>query len=136
MTYFSPLVARVPASVARAYFDHPSQRKGGMVNPDDLHDNGIEYRIYGGVCAALHAAQWPGVWMAHVGVLPAAWGRAVGPARTILEWIWETKEPERIIGWTKESNRAALAFAKRLGFETDGRMDLPSGPVILQGWRL
>jgi RimJ/RimL family protein N-acetyltransferase len=131
------MVYRTNADEARPYFDHPSQRKGGMVDPANLHDDGIEYLIHmGGVCGAFHAAQWPGVWMAHYGMQPRAWGFAVGPALDILRTFWMAKQPERIIGWTKESNRAALAFAKRLGFEIDGRMDLPSGPVILQGWRL
>ena len=129
------MIAQLSAAAARPFFDHPTQRRGAAVDPADLHDNGIFYRALGGVCGAFHLAPWPGVWMAHYGVQPSSWGRAVEPARLILRAFWAEQQPDRIIGWTKESNRAALAFARRVGFTVDGRLDLPSGTVIMQGWK-
>lgn len=126
----------ITAAEARAFFAAPSQMRHGEIDPADLHDDGLEYWAEDGVCGVFHAALWPGVWMAHYGVMPESWGRTIAPARRILAAFWEAKQPQRIIGWTKESNRAALSFARRLGFEIDGRLDLPSGPVIMQGWRI
>ena len=122
------------AADARPFFDHPTQRRGASVDPAELHDNGILYRACGPVCGAFHAAPWPGVWMAHYGVKPEAWGQARDPARAILRAFWDEMQPARIVGWTKESNRAAIAFARRIGFTVDGRLDLQGGAVIMQGW--
>jgi RimJ/RimL family protein N-acetyltransferase len=126
---------RITVDDARAYFAHPSQQRASMIDADDLPAEGVEYWAKDGVCGLFHPANWQGVWMAHYGVKPEAWGHAIAPAKAILTAFWNEKQPARVIGWTKESNRAALAFARRLGFTVDGRMDLPE-PVIMQGWRL
>jgi hypothetical protein len=72
--------------------------------------------------------------MAHFAVVPEGRGKAVAPAVEVLRAFWTQNTPARIIGWTKESNRLACAFAKRVGFTIDGRMDLPTGAVLMQGW--
>lgn len=126
---------RISADSARAYFAHKSQQIHARVKPEELPDEGIEYWECGGVCGLFHMAMWPGVWMAHYGVKPEVWGHTLEPARAILSAFWDAENPELIIGWTLEENRAALAFAKRLGFAPYGKMNLPSGPVILQEWR-
>ena len=126
---------RIMASEARAYFDHETQRRAGMIDPQDLHDDGIEYFAEGGICGAFHRAHWLGVWMAHYGVKPNAWGSLVAPARAVLSEFWDDKKPDLVIGWTDEKNRAAIAFARRIGFIENGRMTLPSGAVIMQEWR-
>lgn len=126
---------RIPVEEARAFFAHPSQQRASHIAPEDLPADGVEYWAKDGVCGLFHPSFWPDVWMAHYGVKPEALGRTVAPAKAILSAFWEEKKPARIIGWTKENNRAALAFARRLGFTVDGRMDLPE-PVIMQGWRL
>ena len=123
---------KIRAAEARAYFWHPAQRIG-TATVDDLHDDGFAYYATGGVCLAFHDAGYPGVVMAHVGALPGAWGRAVEPARTILRAMAEEYRPELVIGLIRERNRAALAFARRCGFEQDGRLRLPE-PVIVMGW--
>ena len=120
---------KIPLSEARRYWDHP---KSGVA-PEDLPDY-VEYWANGPVCVAFHRAPWEGVWMAHYAVRPEGRGRAVAPALEVLEAFWAEREPLRIIGWTKESNRLACAFARRLGFQIDGRMDLPTGAVLMQGW--
>lgn len=125
---------RVSAAEARPFFDHPTQRRGGMIDPADLHDNGLEYWVLGDVCGLVHQAHWPGVWMVHYGVKPSAWGEAAEIGRAMLEAFWAERQPERIIGWTKESNRLAVALARRAGFVIDGKMNLPSGTVLMQGW--
>jgi len=135
VTYFSPLVYQVNADAARPYFDHPSQRKGGMIDPAALHDNGIEYWFCDGVCGTAHPSLWPGVWMIHIGAKPERWGYVDGPCRAMLEAFWDAKKPDRVTAWVKANNRAVLALTKRLGFETDGRMVLASGEVIMLGWR-
>ncbi len=82
-----------------------------------------------------HVAPWPGVWMAHYAAKPEGWGFLVPHARRILDAFWREKEPARIVGWTEAKNRAAVAFARRIGFTEDGRMALPDGVVIMSGWR-
>lgn len=106
-----------------------------MIDPADLHDNGLEYYVLGDMCGIAHQSHWPGVWMVHYGVKPGAWGSAVETGRALLERFWDERKPDLIIGWTKESNRAAVSFARRLGFVVDGKMILPSGTVLMQSWR-
>lgn len=126
---------RIMADEAMEFFADQSQQRGGMISPDQLHDNGIEYWADGPICGVFHQAHWPGVWMGHYGVKPEGFGGLVEPAKRVLRGFWKVKRPELIIGWTKESNRAALAFARRIGFVEHGRMVLPDGAVIMQEWR-
>lgn len=126
---------RITVDEARDYFSHPSQQKGSKITPDALPDEGVIYMAAGGVCGAFHDAHWPGVVMAHYGVKPEVWGRTTGPAREILAAFAAEYQPQAIIGWTDDSNRAALAFARRLGFREYGRLHLPSGTVVMQEWK-
>ncbi len=119
---------------AMEYFRHPSQQIEG-ITPEKLPKTGVEYLANGPVCGAFNLGPWPDVWMGHYAVKPEGWGRAVVPALKILNVFWREKMPARIIGWTPESNRAALAFAKRLGFEIDGEMNLGNRVIVMQGWR-
>lgn len=124
---------RITIDAARAFFAHPSQHL--LITPENLPGEGFEYWAQGPICAVFHLAPWPGVWMAHYGAKPEGWGHLTEPARAVLREFWGARQPERIIGWTHETNRAALAFARRIGFERDGEMHLPSGKIITQGWR-
>ena len=118
---------------ARAYFAHSTQLKASLLSsPDDLPETGVVYYATGGVCICFHDAHWPGVVMAHCAVLPEAWGSTVPAGKDILRQFTEDHSPQAIIGWIAETNRAALAFARRLGFEEYGRLELPSGAVIKQ----
>lgn len=126
---------KITVDEAREYFAHASQQKASLITPDQLPENGVLYYALEGVCAVFHDAHWPGVAMAHYAVKPEAWGRTVEPAKAILREFAVEYEPEAIIGWTSESNRAALAFARRLGFREYGRLNLPSGTVIQQELR-
>jgi hypothetical protein len=126
---------KIDVETAREYFAHPTQQKGSMVTPERLPEAGVIYAAKGGVCVCFHDAHWPGVAMVHHAVKPEVWGKADAPALEILHWFCGLYKPETIIGWTKESNRAALAFARRLGFEEYGRLELPSGAVIKQRWK-
>jgi hypothetical protein len=126
---------RIGAAEARAYWAHPSQQIMGAT-PDALPDApAFQYWACGPVCGVFHPALWPGVWMAHHAALPEGRGRLVEPARAGLVAFWEAERPARIIGWTAEANRLAVAFARRLGFEVDGVLDLPAGRVLMQGWK-
>lgn len=120
---------------ARKFFDHPTQRRHGMVDPADLHDDGIEYWAHGPLCLAFHDAPWPDVQMVHCGAMPEAWGHAAALALPVLHEFWQARQPARIVAWIKEANRPVAALMRRVGFTVDGRMDLPTGAVLLQGWR-
>lgn len=126
---------RITVDEAREYFSHPSQQKGAQITPDALPGDPFEYWACGGVCGVFHPDHWPGVWMAHYGVMPWAWGRTTKPARAILQTFCDTHDPAQIIGWTDAANRAALSFARRIGFRETGRISLPDGAVVMTEFR-
>ena len=124
---------RIGVEEARQYWAHASQQKGSMLSPEDLPCTpDFQYWAHDGVCGVFHLAPWPGVWMGHYGIKPEMWGKAVGPARRVIEDFRNANSPDLIVGWTHEGNRAALSFARRLGFVETGRMNLPTGAVIMQ----
>ena len=125
---------RIGANEARGFFAHRSQQIGFL--PGELPDDpAFEYWACGPICGVFVFGLWPSVWNAHYGVKPEGWGRLKEPATAVLSAFWDAKGAELITGWTPERNRAALAFAKRVGFFEYGRMPLPGGDVILQGWK-
>lgn len=121
-------VRKVAVDEARDFFADPSQHVLGTT-PDNLPD-WAEYWACEGICGVFHRAPWPDVWMAHYGVKPEYRGQYVAPAKAILRAFWDAHKPNRIVGWTEESNRAALAFNRRIGFSQDGAFP----GVIMQGW--
>lgn len=123
---------KISAAEARRYFDHPTQAAPGL--PDEFPEDGIEYRAESGVCLIFHPALWPGVWMVHVAVNPAAWGKVDAPARRLLTQFQDEFGPERIVAWVEEQNRACLALTRRLGFTQYGRLGLQA-PVVMLEWR-
>ena len=123
---------RIGLEEARQYWAHPSQADRGYTGAD-LPEWG-DYWAEGGVCLMVHQSLWPGVLMAHLGVKPEAWGKAVEPVRRLLGEIMESEKPERIIAWVPESNRAVIALLWRIGAVQDGGMPLQSGAVLQFGW--
>jgi len=124
---------KIPVTDAEAYFAHPSQRRGAMLDgplPDDAM-----YHARSGVCLVFNWTHWPGVLMAHIGVMPSAWGRVTDAAKLLLIEAWREYQPTRIVAWCLESNRAVVALIKRLGFSRDGGIPLVS-PVACYGWSL
>ena len=127
---------RISAKAARPFWQDASQHVMGT-HPDKLPDgDAFHYWVCGPICGVFHLSMWPGVWMAHYGVKPEGWGSLATPAKAILQAFWEDQKPERITGWTRADNRAALAFARRIGFVQDGILPLPGGDVVMSGWRL
>lgn len=120
---------KITADEARAYFAHPSQRRMGL-DPQDLPD-WAEYRASGPVCLIFHQAPWPNVWMVHVGVKPEGWGHIAGPTKQLLAEFRHEQRATRIVAWIEDKNRAAIALARRCGFETDGAFP----GVIMMGWQ-
>lgn len=120
---------------ARDYFLDSSQQIQG-ITPETLPESGVEYWANEGVCGMFHLAPWPRVWMAHYAVKVEAWGKTVAPAKRILAEFWGSRQVDRIIGWTPETNRAALFLSRRLGFKIEGAIHLPNGKIIMQGWSL
>lgn len=60
-------------------------------------------------------------WEIHTALLPNAWGeRAHRAAGMVIEWIWENTPCLRLITNVPSSNRLALNYAKRAGFEQYG----------------
>lgn len=125
---------RITVDEARGFFAHASQQVFG-ITPDTLPGAPFEYWADGPLCGVAHPAPCARVWMVHFAVKPAGWGHLTEPARRLLVEFWNAKQPERIIGWTPERLRAALALARRAGFVEDGRLPLESGAVIMSGWR-
>lgn len=101
---------------------------------DDLPDEGVIYMADGPICGAFHRAPWPGTWFAHYGAMPEAWGGLVAPARRVLRDFCSGQGAHCIIGWTARENRAAIAFARRIGFIETGTLD--GGSVICTEWRV
>lgn len=125
---------KITRAEAEAYFAHPSQLRGGMIeSPDDLPE-WCRYYAQGGVCLIAHGGHWPGLVMVHLGAKPEAWGGVTIPARELLAEIWATESPERIAGWVKDNNRPMAALCRRLAMKIDGRLPL-AVPVTLYGWR-
>lgn len=117
---------------ARAFFAHPSQRKG--MDGADLPSEGVDYWADGPVCAVFRDFSWPRVLDVHVGVKPEAWGRTVPHCRAILAAVWAHYSPDLIVALSKEDNRAVLAMNRRLGFTVIGKLPSPAG-VVIQSWR-
>lgn len=127
------MTRQISVEEARAFFAHPSQLRGAMLDsPDDLPD-WIEYWADGPVCGAFHRAPWEGCWHGHYGVRPDGWGRLVAPARRVLHAFSAHFGAQCIIGWTAAENRSAIAFAKRIGFAETGTLN--GGAVICTEWR-
>lgn len=124
---------KIGVDAARGFFDHPTQRRGAMIDPNDLPDDGMIYWSEGPICGAFHRAPWDGAWFAHYGALPDGWGRLTAPAKRILQDFSASEGARFLIGWTDVRNRAALAFARRIGFQQTGTLD--AGRVIVSEWR-
>lgn len=72
--------------------------------------------------------------MSHFAVKPEGRGHAVEASKAILNAFWTARQPVRLIGWTPEKYRAALAFTRRVGAVVDGVIPTPDGSIIMQGW--
>ena len=124
---------RISAAEAQKYFEHPSQQLGGL-DPKDLPDAGFHYFASDLICGVFHLVSDPGIFMSHYGAIPEGWGSLASPAVSILYEAWSELDAQRFIGWTEMNNKAALAFAKRLGFVIDGGMPLKDKVMVMQGW--
>lgn len=110
---------RITADEARVYFSDPSQQVLGA-DPNSLPEDGCEYWADGPVCLIFHGTAHPGVWMVHLAAKPEGRGRLVDPARRILAEFWAEHEPRCVVAWIEEHRRAAVAYARRVGFRMHG----------------
>lgn len=122
---------RILADDARAFFAHPSQCVYDL-DPANLHDNGLIYYAQGNVCGVFNGPQVPGVYFGHYAVKPEGWGKSDDDALAVLNAFARDAGARAIVGWTDTGNRAALFFAKRLGFENRGEV-IPG--ITEQVWR-
>lgn len=126
---------KITADEAREYLLHPTQQVYGLT-PEKLPEFGVEYYADGPLCGMFHASHWPGVWQFHIGAKPEGWGHLVAPARRILRTFWDEQNPVRVTAWIEERNRLTLALARRVGFRIDGKLPLPGGAIIMNGWTI
>lgn len=125
---------RITVDEAKPFFAHVTQLRGAKLNsPDDLPEAGFVYWADGPICGAFHQAPWESVWFAHYGAKPEAWGGLRSPALRVLTGFCGDVGASCILGWTDIENRAAIAFAKRLGFRETGTID--AGRVLQTEWR-
>lgn len=121
---------KITVEDARQYFAHPSQQVLGAT-PETIPEDGCEYWAHGPVCLVFHATAAPDVWMVHLAVKPEAWGQLTASTERLLCAFWTEKQPLRIVAWIGEQRRAAISFARRVGFTVDGH--LPG--TVMMGWR-
>lgn len=72
--------------------------------------------------------------MAHIGVVPEAWGRVTEPCKSLLIEAASDLRAVRFVTWFSERNRAVAALCRRIGAELDGRLPL-ADPLLMYGWR-
>ena len=120
---------RIKVEDARQFWADKSQRFHHD-NTDFLPAVGFEYWACGPICGAFQTMPWPGIFMAHYGVKPEGWGQLIKPAQAVLRAFCEAHGAKRIVGWTDSRNRAAIAFALRVGFVIDGEMP----GIVMTGW--
>ena len=118
---------RITLEDAAKYWAHPSQRQDGGL-PD-----WAAYYAQDGVCIMLHPMPGVGVFMAHIGVEPRAWGHVTQPCKALLAEAMADLGAERFVTWIDENNRAVVALCRRIGAELDGRLPLAS-PILMYGW--
>lgn len=123
---------RITTDQAREYFADPSQHIMG-ITPESLPEaDDFMWFARGDICVVFHLAPHPNIYMAHFAVKPEGRGKSDGDAKDILSHFWQTMSPDAIIGWTPAECRHAIAFAKRIGFRTDGFL---AGKIVMQSWR-
>ncbi len=127
------MTRRITVEEARSFFVHPSQWRSAR--PEQLQDGGFVYYASGPICGVFHDMPWPRTIGAHCGVKPEGWGNLVPHAQAILQQVWDDFQPDVIVAWTPENNRATLAFNKRTGFVIDGILPTPSVRTVMQSWR-
>jgi hypothetical protein len=122
---------KINAEQAKAFFAHPSQQIYDL-DPEFLPDEGFHYYASGNVCGAFHLGPIPGVYFGHSGVRYPRGLSIVSSAKSILREFWADKKPRAIVGWIDTDNHAALAFNRRIGFESRGEI---SPGITEQVWR-
>lgn len=123
------MTRRVGVDEARAFFVHPSQLRGSMLeNADDLHP-GLDFIADGPVCMGFHAAPWPDALFCHLGVMPSGWGSTTEPVGRILAACGAST----VVAWVKADNRAVRALGRRCGFIEIGQ--IIGGAAVMLEWR-
>lgn len=124
---------KITRTEALPFFAHPSQCKGFEAQ-DIPADDVAEYWARGPLCCVFVFGLWPRVWNVHIAAKPEGWGKLVSHGKAVLRAFCAAHDVDLITGWTPETNRAALAFARRVGFVEHGKMPTKEA-VILQHWR-
>lgn len=116
---------------AADFFRHKSQQIGD-IDPDNLPSEGFHYFSQGPVCGVFHLGPMPDVFFAHYAVKPEKWGHLRAHAKAVLREAAFELGAIAIVGWTDTKNRAALAFNRRIGFESRGEI---APGITEQVWR-
>lgn len=123
----------ITSAQASEYFADKSQQIGG-VDPDNLPDAPFEYWADGPLLGIFYPGPLAGVWMVHLAAKPSGYGKLVTHAHNILRDFGAEKGYPSIMGWTPKRLRAAVAFAKRVGFEMIGEFTANGEPFVITVW--
>ena len=123
----------ITSAQAAEYFADKSQQIMG-VDPENLPDEPFEYWADGPLLGIFHPGPQVGVWMLHFAAKPSGYGKLVPHAHNILRDFGAKRGYPTVMGWTPKRLRAAVALAKRVGFETVGEFTANGEAFVITVW--
>lgn len=60
------------------------------------------------------------MWEIHTTMLPQAWGKTIDYAKSVLVWIFENTNCQKVVTFVPENNAKALKLAEKSGMTLEG----------------